>query len=107
MITHSNVFTRALTRVNVPRVTCTVETLDLLLGQMRQALARARVRQEVLPDVAGTVTEATLTFTRAPVVLQLYTGAVGRRVHVDCDFMRLQFSLLRNTRGSNTVETQT
>ena len=106
MITHSNVFTRALTRVNVPRVTCTVETLDLLLGQMRQTLARARVRQEVLSDVTGTVTEATLTFTRAPVVLQLYTGAVGRGVDVHRDGMRLQLDLLGDAGGAQAVQTQ-
>ena len=43
MITHGNVFTRALTRVTVPHVMCTVETLHLLIGQVWQTLTRARV----------------------------------------------------------------
>ena len=43
MITHSDVFTRALTRVTVPHMTCTVQTRDLLPGQVWQTLTRARV----------------------------------------------------------------
>ena len=60
----------------------------------------------MLSDVAGTMSEATLTFTRASVVLQLDTGAVGRGVDVHRDGVRLQLDLLGNARGAQTVKTQ-
>ena len=43
LVTRGHVLALALTRVTVPRVTCTVETLHLLIGQVWQTLTRARV----------------------------------------------------------------
>ena len=60
----------------------------------------------MLSGVTRTRVEATLTFARTSVVLQLYTGAVGRGVDVHRDGMRLQLDLLGDAGGAQAVQTQ-
>ena len=97
----------ALTRVTVPRVPRAVDTPELVTRQPRQTLTRARVRDEVLSGRAGGGALVTLAPARAPVVLQLYAGAVGRAVHVHHHRVRLQLGLLRGAARAQAVQTQT
>ena len=101
------VFAAALTRVTVPRVPRAVHTPELVTRQPRQTLTRARVRDEVLSGGAGGGALVTLAPARAPVVLQLYAGAVRRAVHVDHHRVRLQLGLLRGAARAQAVQTQT
>ena len=101
-------FTSALTRVTVPGVPRAVDTPELVTRQPRQTLTRARVRApEVSGLVAGGRALVTLAPARAPVMLQLYAGAVGRAVHVDNHRVRLQLGLLRGAARAQAVQTQT
>ena len=97
----------ALTRVTVPRVPRAVDTPELVTCQPRQTLTRARVRYEVLSGRAGGGALVTLAPARAPVVLQLYAGAVGRAVHVHHHRVRLKLGLLRGAARAQAVQTQT
>ena len=102
------VFAATLTRVTIPRVPRAVDTPELLSSQSRQTLTRARVRDEVLSGlIAGGGALVTLAPARAPVVLQLYAGAVRRAVHVDHHRVRLQLGLLRGAARAQAVQTQT
>ena len=102
------VFTSALARVTVPGVPRAVDTPELVTRQPRQTLTRARVRApEVSGLVAGGRALVTLAPARAPVMLQLYAGAVGRAVHVDNHRVRLQLGLLRGAARAQAVQTQT
>ena len=101
------VFAAALTRVTEPRVPGAVDTPELVTAQPRQTLTRARVLPEVMSGGAGGSGLVTLAPARAPVVLQLYAGAVGRAVHVDNHRVRLQLGLLRRAARAQAVQTQT
>ena len=101
------VFAAALTRVTVPRVPRAVHTPELVTRQPRQTVTRARVREEVLSGRAGGGALVTLAPARAPVVLELYAGAVRRAVHVDNHRVRLQLGLLRGAARAQAVQTQT
>ena len=100
------VFAATLTRVTIPRVPRAVDTPELVRPQPRQTLTRARVLPEVMSGRAGGSCLVTLAPTRAPVVLQLYAGAVGRAVHVDNHRVRLQLGLLRGAARAQAVQTQ-
>ena len=101
------VFAAALTRVTVPRVSRAVDTPELVPRQPRQTLTRARVRDEVLSGRAGGGALVTLAPARAPVMLQLYAGAVRRAVHVDHHRVGLQLGLLGGAARAQAVQTQT
>ena len=58
----------------------------------------------MLSVVTRSGTEATLTFTWPTVVLQLYAGAVRRRVHVDHHGVGLQLGLLGRAGRAETIE---
>ena len=107
LVTRGHVLALALTRVTMPRVPRAVDTPELVRPQPRQTLTRARVLSPVMSGRAGGSCLVTLAPTRAPVMLQLYAGAVGRAVHVDNHRVRLQLGLLRGAARAQAVQTQT
>ena len=101
------VFTAALARVTVPGVPRAVDTPKLVTRQPRQTLTRTRVRApEVSGLVAGGLALVTLAPARAPVMLQLYAGAVRGAVDVHHHGVGLQLRLLWRTTRAEAVQAE-
>ena len=98
---------RALAGLTVPPVEAAVVAAQFLTGQAGQALARARVCQELLALLAGRGVEQTLTTTRTPVVLKLYACAVWSAVHVDDDGVGLKARSLGCARRAKAGQAET
>ena len=84
----------------------TVETVQLVPGEAGQTLTGAGGGEEVLSGGAGGRAQGTLTSAGTPVVLQLYTRAVGGAVHVHRDGVNLHLRLLRKAGAAQAVQAE-